>query len=258
MISVLLSPADANRDLAIHLERLGARAITWPEVSISEPENYSALDEAIENLFGYDWLILKNASAADFFLRRFHELHHEINELDPLRVCAIGEATAESLSESHIHLDLPIDRFCLDAVFGAIESFVGGCDSLRGLNFLLPSAGFAHDHFEQKLVDAGARVDMVTAYRTTSNKQRLAQMNAMLAGGGIDCIAFTSPTQLEEFAQLSDTDELSGPRSGVVVACADDETKDTAPCFGLPDAISAKEFTVAAFARLIIASANTI
>jgi uroporphyrinogen-III synthase len=44
--------------------------MTWPQLAIQAPPTYSGLDEAIENLFGYDWLLFINENAARFFLER--------------------------------------------------------------------------------------------------------------------------------------------------------------------------------------------
>src|SRR5207302_8024278 len=61
---------------------------TWPRLHISEPDSFASLDEAIENLFGYDWIIFVSETAIAAFLDRFRELGHEISELDSVRVCA--------------------------------------------------------------------------------------------------------------------------------------------------------------------------
>jgi uroporphyrinogen-III synthase len=254
MISVLLSPAERGGDFAAHLDRIGARVIAWAELEIGPLDNYSALDEAIENLFGYDWLILKNEHAAGFFLRRLERLNHKTDELDELRVCAIGETTAELLRDSLVHLDVEIGRSSSSMVFTAIESYVGGYDSLAGLNFLLPSANVTQEAFELQLEAAGARVDGVTAYRTVRDPQALAQLNALLVGGGIDWVSFARPQEISEFAQLLDTDELSRVLPGISVLCRDEPARKAAADFGLAQAIAPAEPTTAARVSLIVAS----
>jgi uroporphyrinogen III methyltransferase/synthase len=254
MISVLLSPAEREGDLVTHLDQIGARVIAWPELEIGPPDNYSALDEAIENLFGYDWLILKNENAAGFFLRRLEKLNHKRDELDELRVCAIGEATVEVLRDSQVHLDVEIERSSSSAVFTAIESYVGGYDFLAGLNFLLPSANVTRATFEQQLEAASARVDSVTAYRTVRDPQALAQLNALLVGGGIDWVSFAPAEEVSEFAQLFDTDELSRALRGISVLCRDEPARKAAADLGLAQAIAPAEPTTAARVSLIVAA----
>jgi uroporphyrinogen III methyltransferase/synthase len=250
--TVLIGPLDTQgRILSDELERHGARVITWPTIEIGEAGNHAALDEAIENLFGYDWLIFRNVNAVEFFLRRFQELEHEISELDALRVCAIGEETASTLERSQVHVDLIRDQFASDAVFAAIETYAGGRDSLRGLNFLIPCAAIARQNLQQALEDAGARVDVVNAYRTVAlTNQALSQLNALLAGGGVDCIAFTNASDVRQFAQLLDTNDLVRIFAGVVVACIDESTEQSIG-FGLRATITPSEFTITALAEAI-------
>lgn len=249
--TVLTAPS-ARLKLAAELERYGARVVSWPRVEIGEPESFTALDEAIENLFGYDWLLFRTGNAAEFFLRRFQKLGHEVGELDRLRVCAIGEGTLNRLEGSHVHVDVISDSLTSEAVFGAIESYAGGREVLGRLNFLVPCASAARDSLYEKLEDAGARIDVVTAYRTVAANPALTQLNALLAGGGIDCIVFTDPEAVQDFAQLWDTKDLSRILSGVAVACIDEITSRSATKFGLRSYITSNEPTIVALLRTIV------
>src|SRR5882672_12443208 len=100
--TVLVSPNETQTELTKNLEHHGARVIVWPKINLGEPEDYQALDEAIENLFGYDWLIFRNENAVDFFLRRFQTLAHEISELHALRVCGVSEEAVYRLEGSQV------------------------------------------------------------------------------------------------------------------------------------------------------------
>src|ERR671917_18476 len=85
-------------EFAAELERYGARVVACPTIEIVEPESYAPLDEALENLYGYDWLVFTSANGVEHFLRRLRAAGRDVSELDELRVCAIGEATAERLA----------------------------------------------------------------------------------------------------------------------------------------------------------------
>jgi uroporphyrinogen-III synthase len=250
MTSILVSPAD-NGSLPNELERLGLRVVTWPDVRVDAPENYFGLDEAIDNLFGYDWLVLKNERAADSFLSRFQH-QHEAEDLDALKTIAIGEPTAEILVNCQIHVDVTIERFPSENIFAAIERYAG---VLSGLTFLLPSARLKTELFEQQLTEGGARVDNVAAYQTTSDNQRLAQLLALLVGGGIDGVFFANSSALDEFARVIDTDDLAKVLAGVTVVCGDSQSSQAAHDYGLsaatvrPDPLSA-----GAIAKLLNAS----
>ena len=236
MIRVLLSPSVTDRQLATSLERSGARVSAWPELAINDRANDASLSEAINNLFGYDWLILKNAQAADYFLRRFLT-EHQPEELEELRVLTIGPEAAERASELRVHVDIALDRFSNAKLFSEIDSYCDNRESLARLNFLVPSASVSREQFEQQLEDAGARVDSVTTYRTCSDSAKLTELRTLLIGGAIDCVAFTNPSAISEFASLFDTDDLGRLLAGVTIACRDEVTSAAANEFGLTETL---------------------
>src|SRR6267142_1767260 len=92
-------------EFVAELENYGARVIVCPTIEITDPETYTRLDEALDHLYGYDWIIFTSVNGVDYFLRRAHEQQHEASELDGLRVCAIGEATAERLRTAQVQVD---------------------------------------------------------------------------------------------------------------------------------------------------------
>ena len=103
---VVTRAASQAEPLVAALENFGATVISCPTIDIAEPESYERLDEAIDHLYGYDWLIFTSANGVEYFLRRLNVRGVGIEELDDLKVCAIGEATADKLRDAHVHVDL--------------------------------------------------------------------------------------------------------------------------------------------------------
>ena len=248
--TVLIAPTAAP-ELEAELKNYGARVIAWPQHEILDPESFTSLDESIENLFGYDWLLFRTGNAAEFVLRRFQTLGHDVSELDALRVCAIGAATAARLERSPVHVDLIPNSSGSDNVFAAIENYVGGRAALGRLNFLMPSAFMARDRLCDLLAEADARVDVVVAYRTVSNKATVAHLTALLSGGGIDCVAFDSPSSVPNLAELLDTSELAEILNGIQVFCLDDSTASVGNDFGLSSR-SGPEPTIRSMAKAMV------
>src|SRR4051812_1859816 len=121
MTTVLLSPAATNKGFTAIIEQAGIRSLTWPSLNVQPPSNHSALRDAMENIFGYDWLILKNPRAAEYFMRFFAENHRQ-DELDRLRVLAIGSETFERASRFDVHVDILLERFAADTAHSALKS----------------------------------------------------------------------------------------------------------------------------------------
>lgn len=248
---VITRAAAQAADFAQALEAYGAKVVICPTIEISDPENYERLDEAIDHLYGYDWIIFTSVNGVDFFLRRLAARGKNVDELDELKTCAIGDATADRLREARIHVDIVPTEFKAEGVFASLTTFLGGPDHFQGLNMLLPRAAVARDYLPKALEQAGARVDVVPAYRTIvpENLDR-GRLSAMLAGSA-DCIAFTSSSTVKNLALLFDTNDLGQTLKELTIACIGDITATTAQEYGLTVDIQPKEFTVSALADAI-------
>lgn len=248
---VVTRAASQAGEFVAELEYYGAKVIICPTIEIAEPESYERLDEAIDHLYGYDWLIFTSANAIEFFLRHLNARGVSVEELDQLRVCAIGQASADKLRDAHVHVDVVPSQSKAEGVFAALSEFAGGSEQLRGLNILLPRAAIGRDYLPKALEDAGARVDIVTAYRTVvpENLDR-GRLSAMLAGSA-DCIAFTSSSTVKNLALLFDTHDLSKVLSGLTIASIGDVTAATAADYGLKVNIQPNASTVKDLAKAI-------
>ena len=251
--AVMITRARAQAaEFAAALEGYGARVVSCPTIEIVAPESYALLDDAIENLFGYDWVVFTSVNGVEHFLRRLEAASKDASELDDVRVCAIGEATSERLVAAHVHVDVVPQKFQAEGVFDALENYLGGRENFGNLNFLLPRAAVARDFLPRALEEAGARVDVVPAYRTVRPETTdRARAEALLVGGGVDCVTFTSSSTVHNFAQLFDTRDLRRLLAGVRVACIGEITAQTAAEYGLRTDIQPSEFTAPALARSI-------
>jgi uroporphyrinogen III methyltransferase/synthase len=248
---VITRAQNQAEEFVTELEQYGAQVILCPTIEIRELESCERLDEAIEHLYGYDWLIFTSVNGVEHFFKRLKAHERDASDLDEVKVCAIGEATAARLRDLHVHVDVIPEEFKAEGVFAALERFVGGTEALKGLNVLIPRASVARDYLPKALEQAGARVDVVPAYRTSvpDNLDR-GRVAAMLSGNG-DCIAFTSSSTVRNLAQLFDTQDLSEALAGVVIACIGDITATTAADYGLQVKIQPQSFTIPALARAI-------
>lgn len=248
---VITRAAKQASDFVTELESYGAKVIVCPTIEIAEPESYERLDEAIDDLYGYDWLIFTSANAIDFFLRRLAQRGVKVEALDDIKVCAIGPPSADKLRDAHVHVDVVPAHAKAEGVFAALSEFVGGNEHLHGLNILLPRAAIGRDYLPKALEDAGARVDVVTTYRTVVPAELdRGRLSAMLAGSA-DCIAFTSSSTVKNLALLFDAHDLSKILTGVAVACIGEITAATAAEYGLRVDIQPAESTVKSLAKAI-------
>jgi uroporphyrinogen III methyltransferase/synthase len=248
---VVTRAASQAAELTALLEGYGAQVIACPTIEIREPDSYERLDEALDHLYGYDWLIFTSSNGVEYFTKRLLARSLKLEDLDEIRICAIGQRTAEKLRDAHVHVDLIPSYSTAEGVFAALSEFAGGDEHLRGLNILLPRAAVGREVLPKALEQAGARVDVITTYQTVmpENFDR-GRFSAMLTGSG-DCIAFTSPSTIKNLAKLFDTHDLGKVLPGVVIACIGSVTASTATEYGLNVDIQPEQFTAKDLAHAI-------
>jgi uroporphyrinogen III methyltransferase / synthase len=248
---VITRAADQADEFVAELEGYGAEVIVCPTIEIRPLDSYERLDEALEHLYGYDWIIFTSVNGVEYFFKRLTAAKRRVSELDELKVCAIGEATADRLRDLHVHVDVIPDEFKAEGVFSALERYVGGPQAFHGLNMLIPRASVARDYLPKALEEAGARVDVVPTYRTALPEDLDRGRVAAMLSGSADCIAFTSSSTVKNLGRLFDTQDLSGALAAVVIACIGDITATTAKDFGLHVEIQPQQFTIPSLARAI-------
>ena len=248
---VVTRAASQALELTTLLETYGATVLACPTIEIRDPDTYERLDEALDHLYGYDWLIFTSANGVEYFNKRLLARGLKLEDLDEIRVCAIGQRTAEKLHDAHVHVDLVPSLSTAEGVYAALTEFAGGDEHLRGLNILLPRAAVGREALPKALEQAGARVDVVTTYQTVMPKNfDRGRFSAMLTGSG-DCIAFTSPSTIKNLAKLFDTHDLGKVLPGVVIACIGSVTSTTANEYGLNVDIQPEQFTAKDLAQAI-------
>ncbi len=255
--TILLSSCLAEIEAV--LRELGFNVMTRPEVAIQPPQSFAALDEAIENLFGYDWLIFVNADAARFFLERFDKEGHDVSELDSLRVCAIGEMTAASLEQAHVHVDVIATSVTASLVVQQIADYVGGRTFLRRLNFLIPQASIGREYLKPELEEAESRADLAVAYQTVTEQDatRLPVLQSLLLTGSVDAVAFANESDLSALARLFDTNDLGRLVGNIRIFLSDEQTARIATQMGVASSLisisSSRDEMVGALMKLFSA-----
>src|SRR5687768_6134878 len=118
--TIVITRALAQADeFVTELERYGASVVVCPTIQIKPLEDYARLDEAIEHLYGYDWVIFTSVNGVVHFCERLSQQQRDAHELDQIKVCAIGDATAERLHSLHVHVDVVPAEFKAEGVYDA-------------------------------------------------------------------------------------------------------------------------------------------
>ena len=220
------------------LEQKGANCIECPTIEVRLPKDLRPLDQALETLSQYDWVIFSSTNAVRFFFERLFGLGFDLRSIGKIGIATVGSSTADAVSALHLTVDLVPENFRAE---GLIEAFsrVG----VFGKRILIPRAEKAREILPKGLSELGAEVTVVSSYRTTAPDLR-PEILEILEEETIDVLTFTSSSTVKNFFRLIPDDLRSRIIDHAEVACIGPITSKTAEDFGLKVAIEPEKFTI--------------
>ncbi len=235
--------AEQAAGLGALLEAEGAEVLTLSAISIA-PADEHALDEAIQGIERYQWVIFTSVNGVRAFVERLHRAGMDWRALKGVRLGAIGPATAEALRAAGARPDFMPAEYVAEAI-------IAGIGDVAGQRVLLPRADIAREALAVELRRLGAEVEEIAAYRTVIRQLDAETVMAALAARP-DAITFTSSSTVRGFvAALGGLNPAEALR-GVAVACIGPITAQTAREAGLTPQIVAEEYTMPGLTRAIV------
>jgi uroporphyrinogen III methyltransferase/synthase len=229
-----------TRTQASELSRLlverGAEPVELPAIEIRPPENYDWLDEALQNLPDYHWVILTSVNGVKAVFARLDALGLDVRALGLASIAAIGPATAAELRSHGINADFVPETFVAESVIEGMRGLVNDGDRI-----LLPRADIARDTLPKGLRKLGAFVDEVIVYETVSGSTAQPDLLAAFEAG-IDVATFTSSSTVTHLlSKLGDRRDLL---ASVTIACIGPVTAKTVTDAGFNADVIAREYTI--------------
>ena len=185
--------ATALREL---LEEQGAATYSQPAIAVGEPASFDALDQALDQLDQFDWIVFSSTNGVEFFLRRLWQRGADLRSLGSSRLAAIGSATARALESRSLRADL------IPPTFRSEELAELLVPQASGKRFLLVRASRGRELLGSRLSESGAQVTQVVAYRNEDVTSADEQITKMLRAGTIDWITVTSSAIARSLVRL--------------------------------------------------------
>lgn len=194
--TVLVTRARQQASQLVHrLEEQGADVLEFPAIEILPASKPEAIDQEIERIQDYDWVIFTSANGARSFFNRMDHLKKDARIFSKNKIAAIGDATAQALLEKGIKPDLVPAEFTSARLFEEFKKL----DEIDGKNFLLARADIAPPDLKISLEKEGARVVEIEAYRTRQALEQKNKLKTWLQKKKIDYITFTSSSTVDNF-----------------------------------------------------------
>ena len=180
---IITRPRTKSGGAAAALRRRGARVIFAPLIKTVPPRSWNALDRAILHLCRYDAVAFTSVNAVHFFFLRCRKLLAG-KPVSPRILAAVGHATAKAVAANGWRCSVIPE----DARAAGLARILRVPRSAR---VLIPRAERGLDALPRSLRAAGARVTVVTAYRTLPDVEGLRSLRRALALGA-DAVTFAS------------------------------------------------------------------
>jgi uroporphyrinogen III methyltransferase/synthase len=250
---LLTRPREQAEEMTALLEESGAEVIHLPMIEIREPESWQALDESINQLHLYDWLLFTSANGVKFFFQRFRQLcGTPLSPLANLQVCAIGKATAQAVEAAGAKVDLIAEDSKAEGLLQSLVAHFGAAEAICKFRFLLPRARLAREVLPEELRKLGAQVDAVEAYQNVLPATDSENLIGLLRAGSIDVITFTSPSTVKNFVALVGREKLAELLGNALIACIGPVTAATATEFNLQNIIQPDNYSAPALVETIV------
>ena len=166
----------------------GAEVFDLPALVIGPPDDWRPLDDALNKIYSFDWIIFSSANGVRNVEDRLNQLGLSLSKIsNSIQIAAVGRKTASLLSEMDAKISFVPPAFVADSL---VEHFP---QNEKGLKLFIPRVQtggrpILSEAFKLK----GAEVTEVAAYES-SCPQYIPQMTIdALNSGEIDIIAFTS------------------------------------------------------------------
>ena len=242
---ILVTRAQSPRSsLAEALAAAGAEVVEAPATRI-EPLDPGRARAAISHLDAYDWILFTSQNGVELFWGSLRECGLDARALAALRVAAVGPATASSLLEHGIAVDVTPERFVAEGVLAALAAR----DDVKGMRVLYVAAEGARDVLPNGLAALGARVDVVPIYRSVPDAAGGDAIRAFTARATDRTLAaFTSASAVRAFATA-----VGDATARVAAASIGPATTAAARAAGLAVCVEAERSTIPSLAEAIVA-----
>lgn len=236
-IIVTRSRTQASRLVNV-LDEKGAETLEIPTIAIKDPsDDYKGMNEALDRIEMYDWLIFTSQNGVDSFFSRLYKSGRDTRALGHVKIGAIGPATARQLTRHGLHADCVPEKYKAENLLAEMKPLIKGYEKV-----LIPRAKVARSVLPEGLRALGCRVDVVEAYRTEADTAHKEELLDVLERRGADIITFTSSSTV--YNLMNQIDGRTELLKGVTLACIGPITAATCRKYNLEPSIISEVYTI--------------
>jgi len=159
----------------------------------------------------FDWLVFTSPNAVELFFAEYFKLNSDLRALGPVKIAALGPATAEKIGKLHLRTDLQPEVFTAEKL---AECFPA--QEVASKRFCLPHGRLADPLLANLLREKGGLVEEWTLYDTEPEQEDPTGARARFLREGAHWITFTSSSTVENWHALQLQPASGAPRPKAV------------------------------------------
>lgn len=212
-------PAERSGSLCERLLALGADVTAYPCIRTAERRENPQLDEAMENLSRYRWLVFTSPAGPSIFFERLRRMRKDARALAGVKVAAIGPKTAEAAEKYGVFAELVPETYDSEHLAQALSQVEGPV--------LLCRASKGSDALPKMLTSRGIAFEDVACYDTVYEAPNSDRARELVQAGAL--VTFTSASTVRGFVQSLPEADLSR----ITGCCIGKQTAKEAEKYGI-------------------------
>ncbi len=177
---------------------MGANVYDFPAIMIGDPDDLNPLDEALNQINDFHWIIFSSSNGIKFVDKRLRYFNSSLKECSKkTKIAVVGEKTAKTLDDFGIKADFIPPEYVAESL---IDNFpISG----YGLRVFLPRVQTGgRDLIANEFRKAGSRVFEVAAYETRCPNSIPKDTINVLSNRKVDAFIFSSGKTVSNSALL--------------------------------------------------------
>lgn len=175
---------------------LGGNPIEIPTIKIEKIENNVELEEEINNLKDYSYIIFSSKNAVDIFFDKLNEMGYDSRALYNIKICAVGAETARHIKTRGINPDIVPKKYIAEELYEELKDIIEENDKI-----LIPRAKNARGFLVEKL-SKKCFVKEVLTYESVIDYSKKDELLDIMENENVDYITFASSSTVKNFMTL--------------------------------------------------------
>ena len=177
----------------------GAEVIELPFISVEQHFDGQRVSEVLAGIAVYEWIIFTSANGVKNFFDLFYKAYDDIRCLGPMRIAAVGSATAREIEKHKLKVDLVPKQANADALAKELIENEG----VESVQLLVVTGNQNRENLVARLESDEGRaiVDTLPLYQTSKTDLNQEASVERFRKEGADAVLFTSSSTVKSFVE---------------------------------------------------------